>query len=161
MIALGTSLAFGFSIISILYSMIMVLAVPTPVFFELCAMLICFVSLGRYLENIAKSNTTSALSRLISLAPAFGTLIVYNEIGEETEKAIAQNLIQEKDILKVVPGGKIPIDGVITSGESTVDESLITGEPFPVWKSEKDIVIGGTINLTVITEEMIIGSYLC
>ena len=86
---------------------------------------------------------------------------MYNDRGEETETSIAQNLIQEKDILKVVPGEKIPIDGVITSGESTVDESLITGEPFPVWKSENDIVIGGTINLTVRNKELISGCRLC
>jgi Cu+-exporting ATPase len=132
-----------------IYSVVFKPKIPTPVFFELCAMLICFVSLGRYLENIAKSNTTSALSKLISLAPAFGTLIEYDESGRETEKQIGQNLIEENDVLKVRPGEKIPADGSVIYGESTVDESLITGEPFPVTKSEKEIVIGGTLNLTV------------
>lgn len=122
---------------------------PTPVFFELCAMLICFVSLGRYLENVAKSNTTSALSKLISLAPAFGTLVEYDESGVETERQIAQNLIEENDILKVRPGEKIPVDGSVIHGETTVDESLITGEPYPVIKEKNDIIIGGTLNLTV------------
>jgi Cu+-exporting ATPase len=75
LITLGTLLSFSFSLISMIYSSVMQPEVPTPVFFELCAMLICFVSLGRYLENVAKSNTTSALSKLMSLAPTFGTLI--------------------------------------------------------------------------------------
>jgi Cu+-exporting ATPase len=69
--------------------------------------------------------------------------------GYDIEKQIAQNLIEEDDILKVRPGEKIAVDGTVVYGETTVDESLITGEPFPVIKGEKDIVIGGTLNLTV------------
>jgi Cu+-exporting ATPase len=134
---------------------------PTPVFFELCAMLICFVSFGRYLENIAKGNTTSALSKLISLSPAFGTLIERDESGNEIEKQIAQNLIEENDIFKVRPGEKIPVDGGVIYGETTVDESLITGEPFPVLKVKDDIVIGGTINLTVFAIILNIGYDSC
>jgi Cu+-exporting ATPase len=149
LITLGTLLSFSFSLISMIYSSVMQPEVPTPVFFELCAMLICFVSLGRYLENVAKSNTTSALSKLMSLAPTFGTLIEKDASGYDIEKQIAQNLIEEDDILKVRPGEKIAVDGTVVYGETTVDESLITGEPFPVIKGEKDIVIGGTLNLTV------------
>jgi Cu+-exporting ATPase len=152
LITLGTTLSFVFSLISIVYSSIVRPETPTPVFFELCAMLICFVSFGRYLENIAKGNTTSALSKLISLSPAFGTLIERDASGNEIEKQIAQNLIEENDIFKVRPGEKIPVDGVVIYGETTVDESLITGEPFPVLKVKDDIVIGGTINLTVNTK---------
>jgi Cu+-exporting ATPase len=123
--------------------------VPAETFFETSATLICFVSWGRYLENIAKGKTTSALAKLISLAPAHALILSTNEKGIQEEKQIAFTLIQEGDLLKVRPGEKIPTDGDVEFGDSTVDESLITGEPFPVNKRVKHQVTGGTINLTV------------
>jgi Cu+-exporting ATPase len=150
LLTLGTTVAFFFSFLSMTYAVLSLGKVPAQVFFETSATLICFVSWGRYLENVAKGNTTSALSKLISLAPSHA--IVLTPSSENTlsfnEKIISYNLIQENDLLKVKPGEKIPTDGEIEFGSTTVDESLITGEPFPVTKGVKSIVIGGTLNLT-------------
>lgn len=123
--------------------------VPAQVFFETSATLICFVSWGRYLENSAKGKTTSALSKLISLAPSHAYIVTSDHDGLESEKKIPLSLIQEDDLLKVKPGEKIPTDGEIDFGSTTVDESLVTGEPFPVAKTVKSVVICGTLNLTV------------
>ena len=146
---LGTSTAFTFSVLSMSYSILTRGRIPSQVFFETSASLICFVSWGRYLENLAKSRTTNALAKLISLAPSHAIVLTYVN-GAESEREIPYALIQKGDLLKVIPGEKIPTDGEIEFGMTTVDESLVTGEPFPVTKAEGETVIGGTLNLTVI-----------
>ncbi|KAJ9061447.1 Cu(2+)-transporting P-type ATPase [Entomophthora muscae] len=141
LIALGTSAAFFFSIFSILVSMYSMN--PPTCFFETSAMLITFVTLGRYLENRAKAKTSSALSKLMSLTPPMCTLVTLDPPSEEK---IPSELIQVGDLLRIVPGDRIPADGFIVSGSSDVDESMVTGEPLPVTKKEGSAVVGGTVN---------------
>jgi Cu+-exporting ATPase len=110
--------------------------------------LISFVSWGRYLENCAKAKTTSSLSKLLTLAPAHATLLQAGIENEIIEKRIPTSLIQEKDLIKIKPGEKIPTDGEIEFGSTTVDEAIITGEALPITKTAGHIVIGGSMNLT-------------
>ncbi|GAA5848530.1 hypothetical protein JCM8547_004541 [Rhodosporidiobolus lusitaniae] len=145
LVVLGTSAAF-------LYSIVVMLAAPFSsdrdyhpmVFFDTCTMLITFVSLGRYLENVAKGQTSTALSRLMNLAPS--QAIIYTDADCTKEKKVPTELIQVGDIVKIVPGDKVPADGVVIRGESSVDESMVTGEVVPVVKSLESSVIGGTVN---------------
>ncbi|KAG8862874.1 hypothetical protein FRC20_011002 [Serendipita sp. 405] len=143
------------------------------VFFDTSTMLITFVSLGRYLENLAKGKTSAALTDLMALAPSMaliytnrptdsGTLLTARSTDEvqhiEKEeptvdiesitKKIATELVQVGDILLVQPGAQIPADGTVVKGTSSVDESAITGEPTPCLKVPGDTVIGGTVNST-------------
>jgi Cu+-exporting ATPase len=149
LITLGTMIAFSFSVLSMVYSLATRGRIPSQVFFETCVSLITFVSWGRYLENLAKARTTSSLSKLLTLAPSHATIILKGNDGKDAEKRIPTTLIQENDFIKVKPGEKIPADGEIESGDTTVDEAIITGEAFPVPKTVKGTVIGGSINLTV------------
>ena len=142
LVTLGTTLSFGYSVLSIANS-ISRGGNPLPqVFFETSAMLITFVTLGRYLENLAKAKTSSALAKLIKLAPANCILIEPNG----TTKEIPSEYIKTGDLLKILPGSRIPCDGIIEFGQSYVDESLITGEPLPVSKKVGDNAISGTVN---------------
>ena len=114
-------------------------------FFETCTTLIMFVSLGRYLENKAKGQTSAALTDLMSLAPSMAT--IYTDAPACTqEKKIPTELVQVGDTAKLVPGDKVPADGTIIRGSSSVDESAVTGESVPVLKQVGDPVIGGTVN---------------
>lgn len=112
------------------------------VYFEAAAVIIAFISLGKLLEENAKSNTSSAIKKLMGLQPKTVTLVTEN--GETTEIPISQ--VQPQQLLLVKPGEKIPVDGQVVSGESYVDESMITGEPVPVSKRSGDAVFAGTIN---------------
>ncbi|KAG8868706.1 hypothetical protein FRB97_002046 [Tulasnella sp. 331] len=114
-------------------------------FFDTSTMLIAFISLGRYLENIAKGKTSAALTDLMALAPSMAT--IYTDAPACTvEKKVATELVQVGDTVKVVPGEKIAADGNVVRGSSTVDESAVTGEPVPMLKQIGDAVIGGTVN---------------
>ncbi|KAL2919726.1 Cu(2+)-transporting P-type ATPase [Polyrhizophydium stewartii] len=147
LVTLGTTLAFGFSIISILYSIARGGKPRAEVFFETSATLTTFVMLGRYLENLAKAKTGNALSKLISLAPSQALLLEADKVtGELVERQIPSEYIQAGDLLKIVPGERIPADGIVEYGVTEVDESLVTGEPVPVTKRVKDRVITGTVN---------------
>ena len=99
------------------------------------------VLLGQLLEARAHSRTNSAVKELLKLAPNKATKVV-----DESEVEVSIDKIVLNDILKVRPGDKIPVDGVVTEGETTVDESMISGEPIPVNKTIGDRVISGTIN---------------
>lgn len=112
------------------------------VYFEAAAVIIAFISLGKLLEENAKSNTSSAIKKLMGLQPKTVTLVTEN--GETTEIPISQ--VQPQQLLLVKPGEKIPVDGQVVSGESYVHESMITGEPVPVSKRSGDAVFAGTIN---------------
>ncbi|MEY8021091.1 heavy metal translocating P-type ATPase [Muriicola sp. SD30] len=111
------------------------------VYFEAATVILTLVLLGQVLEARAHSKTNSAVKELLKLAPNKAIRV---KDGKEEEVAIDK--IQLGDILRVKPGGKIPVDGVVTEGETSVDESMITGEPIPVSKSKGEKVTSGTIN---------------
>lgn len=146
LVMLGTSAAYFYS----LFTMIAGIFNSDPdyrpsLFFETSTMLMMFVSFGRYLENRAKGKTSAALTDLMSLTPSMAT--IYTDAPNCTqEKRIATELVQVGDTVKIVPGEKVPADGTVVRGSSTVDESAVTGEPLPVTKQIGDAVIGGTIN---------------
>ena len=145
LVVLGTSAAFVYSVAAMVCAPFAGDPAYHPkVFFDTCTMLITFISLGRYLENVAKGQTSTALSRLMSLAPS--QAIIYTDAACTKEKKVPTELIQVHDVVKIVPGDKIPADGVVIRGESSVDESMVTGEVVPVTKSLKSSVIGGTVN---------------
>ena len=112
------------------------------VYFEAAAVVIAFISLGKMLEEKAKSNTSSAIKKLMGLQPKTVTLML--EDGQTQELPVSQ--VKQNYILLVKPGEKIPVDGQVTGGQSFVDESMITGEPVPVEKKTGDKVFAGTIN---------------
>ena len=145
LVMLGTSAAYFYSLFTLIASALN----PDPdmppfVFFDTSTMLIMFVSLGRYLENSAKGKTSAALTDLMALAPSMA--IIYTDPTCTQEKKIPTELLQIGDTVKVVPGDKVPADGTVVRGSSSIDESAITGEPVPVLKQVGDAVIGGTVN---------------
>ncbi|KZP01536.1 copper transporting p-type ATPase-like protein [Calocera viscosa TUFC12733] len=145
LVVLGTSAAFVYSVLAMLAALFSSTAGYHPaVFFDTSSMLIMFVSLGRYLENMAKGKTSAALTDLMALAPSMAT--IYTDAECTKEKRVATELVQVGDIVKLVPGDKVPADGTVVRGSSSVDESAVTGEPVPVHKQQGDSVIGGTIN---------------
>lgn len=146
LVVLGTSSAYFWSLASLLASIVTGGAVETVTFWETPASLITFVVLGKYLENLAKGRTTTALASLLSIGPTFATLLTTAPDGTTTERKIPSELVQKNDILKLLPGEKYPADGIISWGETTADESLLSGEPRPISKKPGDAVIGGTIN---------------
>lgn len=160
LVSISTMVTYIFSIVSIVISVWQGNTEnPPKVLFDTLVMLITFVSFGKLLENKAKGATSSALSSLLSLTPSTCTIInnpsQYLKEGETKEDQLQQDyqtrtisidLVQPNDIAIVLPGGKVPADGVIVFGESEIDESLITGEPLPIHKKNADSVIGGSIN---------------
>lgn len=146
LVMLGTSAAYFYSLFAMLFATFDSSTEFRPfVFFDTSTMLIMFVSLGRYLENKAKGRTSAALTDLMALAPSMAT--IYTDAPACTkEKRIATELVQVGDTVKLVPGDKIPADGTVIKGSSSVDESAVTGEPVPVIKQPGDSVIGGTVN---------------
>jgi Cu+-exporting ATPase len=149
LIVLGTTIAFCFSVVSMIFSIFSTTGQPPEVFFETCASLITFVTLGRYLENVAKGKTSAALSNLMTLTPSQAVLLKTDPITKVVaEKQIPTEFIQPGDLIKVVPGERIPADGVVVLGKTNVDEALVTGESKPVGKNIGDAVIAGTVNGT-------------
>nr|AAO32800.1 copper P-type ATPase CtaA [Trametes versicolor] len=146
LIAIGTSSAYIYSIGAMCFAAYnRELDYHPMVFFDTSTMLIMFVSLGRYLENRAKGKTSAALTDLMALAPSMAT--IYTDAPACTqEKKIPTELVSVGDTVKLVPGDKVPADGTVLRGTSTVDESAVTGEPVPVLKQIGDSVIGGTVN---------------
>jgi Cu+-exporting ATPase len=144
LVAIGTGSAYVFSVLITLFPNIFSKSTSgNHVYFDTAAVIITLILLGRWLESRAKSRTGSAIKKLIELKPE--TAIVKR--GEqETEIRLEELIIG--DIVIVKPGDKIPGDGIITKGYSSIDESMITGEPIPVEKNEGSKVIGGTINYT-------------
>ncbi|KAJ7577069.1 Cu-transporting P-type ATPase [Mycena floridula] len=146
LVMLGTSSAYFYSVFAMLFGMFNSTPDFRPMlFFDTSTMLIMFVSLGRYLENKAKGRTSAALTDLMALAPSMAT--IYTDAPACTqEKKIATELVEVGDTIKIVPGDKIPADGTVIRGTSSIDESAITGEPVPVLKQVGDGLIGGTVN---------------
>lgn len=160
LVCLSTLISYLFSVYSIILSVWTGQTnKPPKVLFETTAMLVCFISFGKWIENKAKGATSTALSKLMSLTPT--TCLIITDVGEYEEfieslkkgepinlatRNIAIDLIQTNDIAVVLPGGKVPADGVIVFGETEIDESIITGEAMPVHKRKGDMVIGGSMN---------------
>ncbi|MFC0604928.1 heavy metal translocating P-type ATPase [Winogradskyella pulchriflava] len=146
LIGIGAGVAWLFSVFGMLFPDVFPAQFKTEsgavhVYFEAATVILTLVLLGQLLEARAHSKTNSAVKELLKLAPNKAIKIID---GEEVEVSIDK--IELNDILKVKPGDKIPVDGVITEGETTIDESMITGEPIPVNKSQDDKVSSGTIN---------------
>lgn len=147
LIAMGTGAAFGFSVFAMLFPGMIPDAFrehgELPVYFEAAAMITTLVLLGQVLELRARKKTSGALRELMSLAPETARVIRDGE-----EHIVRLDQVQRGDVLRIVPGDKVPVDGTVASGTSAVDESMITGEPVPVTKHPGDSVIGGTVNQT-------------
>jgi P-type Cu+ transporter len=147
LIAIGTGAAYLSSLVAVLFPAL----IPhqfrhegaVPVSFEAAAVIITLVLLGQLLEMRARRRTGAAIRALMSLAPPVARVV---RDGQELEVPLGD--VHEGDILRVRPGEKIPVDGRLTEGRSTVEESMITGEPMPVEKRTDDQVIGGTLNQT-------------
>ncbi|KAF7547430.1 hypothetical protein G7046_g9013 [Stylonectria norvegica] len=173
LVILGTSCAFFFSLLTMAVSLIVPPHSRPSTIFDTSTMLITFITFGRFLENRAKGQTSTALSRLMSLAPSMATIyadpIAVEKAAEgwadskepETsktarapgmngsaheERVIPTELLQVGDIVIIRPGDKFPADGVLVRGETYADESMVTGEAMPVQKRVGDNVIGGTVN---------------
>ncbi|RAL50162.1 hypothetical protein DM860_007836 [Cuscuta australis] len=145
LVALGTTASYLYSICALLYGAIT--GFWSPTYFETSAMLITFVLLGKYLEILAKGKTSDAIKKLVELAPATAILLIKDRGGKVVgERELDALLIQPGDILKVLPGTKVPVDGIVVWGSSYVNESMVTGESAPVLKEVNSFVIGGTIN---------------
>lgn len=140
LVALGTMSAFGYSMIATLVPQILP-AETVNVYFEAAAVIIALILLGRYLEARAKGNASDAIKRLINLQPREARVLVD---GKSIDKPVAE--IRPGEILEIRPGERIALDGVVISGSSFVDESMLTGEPIPVEKEADAKVIGGTVN---------------
>ncbi|KAK9070157.1 hypothetical protein SSX86_010557 [Deinandra increscens subsp. villosa] len=146
LVALGTSAAYFYSVYALFYGAITGFWFQT--YFETSPMLITFVLFGKYLETLAKGKTSDAIKKLVELAPSTALLLIQDKGGDVIgEREIDALLIQPGDLLKIVPGSKVPVDGVVITGSSYVNESMVTGESAPVLKEASSLVIGGTINL--------------
>ncbi len=137
LVAIGTTAAFALST----YLLVTHTDGPLHLYFESSAVVISLILLGKYFESKAKFQTTQAIRSLQQLRP--DTAIILKD-GKEKEVAIEK--ISLEDVVIVKPGGRIPVDGIISEGQSEIDESLITGESLPIDKKEDDKVIGGSIN---------------
>ena len=149
LIALGVSVAWVYSVVALLFPTIFPPQMQSSegtvhVYFESAAVIVALVLMGQVLELRARSNTNEAIKLLLSLAPNTATLIR----ADGTEMQIATDDVKVGDSLHIRPGEKIPVDGVVLSGESHVDESMVTGEPLAVKKETGTQLIGATINST-------------
>jgi len=155
LIAMGTGAAFIYStwnLVEICLGLDSV-ARAHDLYFESAAMLLALVSLGKYMEAKSKARTSDAIKQLMQLAPEMATLLVD---GNQRQVLVAD--VQLQDRLLVKPGERVPVDGTILDGESSVDESMLTGESMPVVKVKGDAVFGGTLNkngaLTIIADKV-------
>jgi len=136
LVAMGSSVAYFYSLSLLLYP-----PLGKHVYFETSAVIITLIKLGKMLESRTKGKTGGAIRKLMGLRPKTATIL---ENGKEKEIPLSQ--VKVGDIVIVRPGESIPVDGVVLEGDSSVDESMLTGEPLPVDKGLRDKVTGGTIN---------------
>ncbi|MFL9830433.1 heavy metal translocating P-type ATPase [Flavobacterium sp. ST-87] len=146
LIGIGSGMAFLFSIFGLLFPEIFPAEFKTDggsvhLYFEATTVILSLVLLGQLLEAKAHNKTSGALKELMKLAPVEAVLVL-----DGKDKVISIHDIKKGDLLRVKPGDKIPVDGKIVEGESTIDESMISGEPIPVDKKADDAVVAGTIN---------------
>ena len=140
LVAIGTTSAF-------LYSLAMTIMIPTDkhavhnLYYESAAVVVTLIMLGKYMEKRSRSKTSGAIKKLLELTPDTACRIV-----DGVEEVVAVEQLRVGDIVVIKPGSKVPMDGTVTSGNSSVDESMLTGESIPVEKQESDEVIGGSIN---------------
>ena len=143
LVALGAGAAFLYSI----YSTVLVYSgdehAAMHLYYESAAVILTLITLGKYLEGVSKNRTTNAISKLVGLVPKTANLIKNGQ-----EHIVAIDEISTGDILLVRPGEKVPLDGVVIEGRSTVDESMLTGESIPVEKEINSKVVGASINKT-------------
>ncbi|MFQ3237270.1 MAG: Cu+-exporting ATPase, partial [Paraglaciecola sp.] len=149
LIGLGVSVAYIYSVTALLMPGLFPSAMQTSeglvhVYFEAAAVITALVLLGQVLELRARSQTNAAIKLLLGLSPKTARVILDN--GDEQDIPLEQ--VQVGDSLRIRPGEKIPVDGVVLEGNSSVDESMVTGEPIPVTKSETQRLIGATVNGT-------------
>lgn len=143
LVALSTGVAWLFSLFNTVYPGFWhSRGMHAHVYYEAAAVVIAFISLGKLLEEKAKSSTSSAIKKLMGLQPKTVTVLVH----ENETKEIPVSQVKVADVIIVKPGEKIPVDGSVTQGTSYVDESMITGEPVAVAKNKNDKVFAGTIN---------------
>lgn len=144
LIAIGTTAAFGYSLLTTLFpEPLEALGVPMTMYYDTAAAIITLILLGRYLEAKAKAHTSDAIKKLLHLQAKTARVV---RGGKEIDIPIDQ--VKKGDTIRVRPGEKIPVDGTISEGSSSVDESMVTGESIPVDKKRGDTVIGATINRT-------------
>ncbi len=144
LIAVGTSAAYFYSMVAALFpTLFTVGGMESHLYFDTSAMIITLILLGRFLEARAKGQTSEAIKKLISMQPKTA-LVIRN--GKDMEIPVED--VQIGDLILVRPGERVPVDGVIRQGYSTIDESMITGESIPVEKKAGDEVIGASINKT-------------
>ena len=144
LVALGTGIAYGYSAFVTLWpAAAESWGLPLHIYFETSLVIIALVLLGRWLEARAKKQTAAAITALVGLAPATARVVV---AGQETDVPLTE--VKVGDTVRVRPGEKVPLDGVVVEGSSSVDESMLTGEPLPVRKNRADVVIGATMNGT-------------
>ncbi|ERH11996.1 MAG: ATPase, P-type, transporting, HAD superfamily, subfamily IC, partial [halophilic archaeon J07HB67] len=140
LIALGSSTAFGYSVVALLGVL-----PEAGLYFDTAALILTFITLGNYLEARSKGQASEALRSLLALEAETATVVEADD-GTETESEVPLANVAVGDRLRVRPGEKIPTDGEVVAGESAVDESTVTGESVPVSKTPGDEVIGSTIN---------------
>ncbi|MEX1278400.1 MAG: HAD-IC family P-type ATPase, partial [Chloroflexota bacterium] len=142
LVVMGTGAAYAYSVvITLLPAAVLAAGLPLDTFYETAAIIIGFVLIGRWLESRAKGQAAGAVRALLRRRPDTARVI---RGGAETEVRLAE--VRVGDLVRVRPGGRIPVDGVLVEGASAVDESMLTGEPLPVEKAPGDRVTGATLN---------------
>ncbi|WEJ13180.1 heavy metal translocating P-type ATPase (plasmid) [Sinorhizobium sp. K101] len=142
LVVLGTTAAWGYSVVAT-FSPGVLPSGTANVYYEAAAVIVTLILLGRYLEARAKGRTSQAIKRLVGLQPKTAFVL---RGGEFVEAQISE--VVAGDVIRIRPGEKIPVDGMVIDGSSYVDESMITGEPLPIQKTTESAVVGGTINKT-------------
>lgn len=142
LVAVSTGIAYTFSVFNLLFPAFWLSRGIEPhIYFEAASVIIAFILLGRLLEERAKQNTSSAIKKLIGLQPKTVTIIV-----DSDERTVPITAVQKGDTILVKPGERIAVDGMVVTGESYVDESMLNGEPVPMHKQSGEKVFAGTIN---------------
>ena len=143
LVALGTRAAFLYSLYGTYHVLEGHAHFAMNLYYESAGVILTLITLGKYFEDVSKGKTSMAIQTLVGLAPKMATVL---RDGQEVEVPVEE--VQVGDLIRVKPGEKVPVDGVVTEGNSTVDESMLTGESIPVSKSVGDEVIGASLNKT-------------